>query len=149
MDEQDKDLACLTDLDMTWGFELHAFLRERSHETRAAGVAGDLHAFLQKHSQEAPVAGDAGDGTAETMDSSQRGAVDVSSFLVGPKQSRRWIRLKGGRWTPSRSRQGGPKAAQTHQQPPAPTTGTAKVPPRSCRAGQLTSSVAGDGYPRQ
>ena len=29
MDEQDKDLTRLTDLDVTWGFDLHAFLRER------------------------------------------------------------------------------------------------------------------------
>ena len=63
MDEQDEGLARLTDLDATWGFDLHAFLRERS--------------------QEAPVADDAGDGTAETMDSSQGGAVDASSVPAG------------------------------------------------------------------
>ena len=63
MDEQDEGLARLTDLDVTWGFDLHAFLLERS--------------------QEAPAAGDAGDGTAETMDSSQGGAVDASSVPAG------------------------------------------------------------------
>ena len=63
MDEQDEGLARLTDLDVTWGLDLHAFLRERS--------------------QEAPVAGDAGDGTAETMDSSQGGAVDASLVPAG------------------------------------------------------------------
>ena len=83
MDEQDKGLARLTDLDVTWGFDLHAFLRERSQETPAAGDAGDLHACLQERSQEAPVAGDAGDGIAETMDSSQEGAVDASSVPAG------------------------------------------------------------------
>ena len=59
MDEKDEGLTRLTDLDVTWGFDLHAFLQERS--------------------QEASVADDAGDGTAETMDSSQGGAVDTSS----------------------------------------------------------------------
>ena len=33
MDEQDEGLARLTDLDVTWGFDLHAFLRDRSQET--------------------------------------------------------------------------------------------------------------------
>ena len=83
MDEQDEGLARLTDLDVTWGFDMHAFLRERSQETPAAGDAGDLNACLQERSPEAPVAGDAGDGTAETMDSSQGGAVDASSVPTG------------------------------------------------------------------
>ena len=83
MDEQDEHLARLTDLDVTLGFDLHAFLRERSQEIPAAGDTGDLHACLQEHSQEAPVAGDAGDGRAETMDSSQGGAVDASSVPAG------------------------------------------------------------------
>ena len=83
MDEQDEGLARLTDLDVTWGFDMHAFLRERSQETPAAGDAGDLNACLQERSPEAPVAGDAGDGTAETMDSSQGGAVDASSVPPG------------------------------------------------------------------
>ena len=67
MDEQDEDLDRLTDLDVTWWFDLYAFLRERS--------------------QEAPVAGDAGDGTAEMMDSSQRGAVDASSVPAGTAET--------------------------------------------------------------
>ena len=83
MDEKDEDLARLTDLDVAWGFDLHAFMRERSQETPAAGDAGDLRACLREHSQEALVAGDAGDGTAETMDSSQGGAIDASSVPAG------------------------------------------------------------------
>ena len=62
MDGQDEGLARLTDLDVTWGFDLHAFVRDRS--------------------QEASVAGDAGDVTAETVDSSQGGAVDASLVPV-------------------------------------------------------------------
>ena len=83
MDEQDEGLARLTDLDVTWGFDLHVYLRDRSQEAPAAGDASDLHACLQERSQEAPVTGDAGDGTAETMDSSQEGAVDASSVPAG------------------------------------------------------------------
>ena len=83
MDEQDDGLARLTDLDVTWEFDLHAFLRERSQATPAAGNAGYLHACLQERSQEAPVTGDAGDRTAETMDSSQGDAVDASSVPAG------------------------------------------------------------------
>ena len=83
MDEQDKGLARLTDLDVTWRFDLHAFLREHSQETPAAGDTGDLHACLQERSRGAPVTGDAGDGTAETMDSSQGGAADASSVPAG------------------------------------------------------------------
>ena len=83
MDEQDEVLARLTGLDVTWGFDLHAFLQERPQETPAAGDAGDLLACLQERSKEAPVAGDAGDGTAETIDSSQGGAVDASSVPAG------------------------------------------------------------------
>ena len=44
MDEQNEGLARLTDLDVTWGFDLHAFLRDRSLEAPAADDAGDLHA---------------------------------------------------------------------------------------------------------
>ena len=82
MDEQDEGLDRLTDLGVTWGFDLHAFFRERSQETPAAGDAGDLHACLQERSHEAPVAGDA-DGAADTMDSSQGGTVDASSVPAG------------------------------------------------------------------
>ena len=59
LDEPDDGLARLNDLDVTWGFDLDAFLQERA--------------------QQAPAAGDAGDGTANTMDSSQGGAVDTPS----------------------------------------------------------------------
>ena len=59
IDEKDEGLDHLIDLDVTWGFGLHAFLRERSQETPAAG-----HAI---------------DGTVETMDSSQGGTMDASS----------------------------------------------------------------------
>jgi len=61
--ELDKGLARLNDLDLTWGFDLDAFLEERA--------------------QQAPAAGDAGDGNSETMGSSQGGAVDASSAPVG------------------------------------------------------------------
>ena len=67
MDEQSEGLARLTDLDVTWGFDLHACLQERSYE--------------------APLAGDADDGTAETMDTSQGGAVDASSVPPGRAES--------------------------------------------------------------
>ena len=87
MDEQDEDMARLADLDVTWGFDLHAVLRERSQETLAADNAGDLHACLQKRSQEAPVAGNAGDGTAETIDSPQGRAVGASSVPAGKAET--------------------------------------------------------------
>ena len=115
MDERDEGLDRLTDLDVTWGFDLPAFLRERSQET--------------------PAAGDASDETVETMESSKGGTMDASSVPAGraetvetmdclkgarwtpprsrqggPKQSRRWINLKGVRWTPPWCRQGGSKA---------------------------------------
>ena len=63
MDEQDEGLDRLTDLDVTWRFDLHAFVRGLSQETPAAGGAGD--------------------GTAETMGSSQGGAVDAFSVPAG------------------------------------------------------------------
>ena len=83
MYEQDQGLAHLTDLDMTWGFDLHAFVPDRSQETPAAGDVGDLHACLQERLREAPVDGDAGDKTVETMDSSREGAVDTTSLPAG------------------------------------------------------------------
>ena len=61
--ELDDGPAHLNDPDVTWGFDLDAFLQERV--------------------QQAPAAGDAGDGTAETMNSSQGGAVDASSAPAG------------------------------------------------------------------
>ena len=63
VDELDDGLARLNDLDMTWGFDMDAFLQERA--------------------QQAPAAGDAGDGTVETMGSSQGGSVDASSAPAG------------------------------------------------------------------
>ena len=83
MDEQDQGLDRLTDLDVTWGFDLRAFLRKRSQETPAAGDAGDLHVFLRERSQETPAAGDTGDETVEFVVSCQRGAVDASSVPAG------------------------------------------------------------------
>ena len=63
MIELDDGLARLNDLDVTWGVDLDECLQERA--------------------QQAPAAGDAGDGTAETMGSSQGGAVDASSAPAG------------------------------------------------------------------
>ena len=63
VNELDDGLAHLNDVDVTWGF--------------------DLDAFLQELAQQVPAAGKAGDGTAETMDSSQGGAVDASSAPAG------------------------------------------------------------------
>ena len=63
MDEQDEDLGRLIALDVTWGFDLHALLRERSRET--------------------PAADDAGDETVEKMDSFQGGTMDASSVPAG------------------------------------------------------------------
>ena len=63
LDELNDGLAHLNDLDVTWGFDLDAFLQERA--------------------QQAPAAGDADDGAAEKMDSSQEGAVDASSTPTG------------------------------------------------------------------
>ena len=63
MDELHDGLALLNDLDVT--------------------LESDLDAFSQERAQQAPAAGDAGDWTAETMDSSQGGAVDASSAPGG------------------------------------------------------------------
>ena len=57
MDELDDGLARLNDFDLTWGFDLDAFLEERA--------------------QEAPAAGDAGDGTDETMGSSRLSLIHI------------------------------------------------------------------------
>ena len=66
VDELDDDLAHLNDLDVTQGFDLDTFLQERARQ--------------------APSAGD-DDGTAQTMDSSQGGAVDASSVPAGRAES--------------------------------------------------------------
>ena len=67
MDELHDGLALLNDLDVT--------------------LESDLDAFSQERAQQAPAAGDAGDWTAETMDSSQGGAVDASSAPAGSAES--------------------------------------------------------------
>ena len=41
MDEQEGGVDFLNDLDVTWGFDLHAVWRQRSQETTDAGDAGD------------------------------------------------------------------------------------------------------------
>ena len=87
MDEQDEGLDRLTELDVTWGFDLHAFLRERSQETPAAGDASDGTVERMDSSQGSTMdassvpAGRA--ETAETMDSSQGGRMDASSVPAG------------------------------------------------------------------
>ena len=91
MDEQGEGLDRLADLDVTWGFDLHAFLRERSQETPAAGDAGNETVETMDSSQ--GVAVDASSvpvGRAETveaLDSSQGGAMDASSVLAGRAES--------------------------------------------------------------
>ena len=87
MDELDEGLARLNDLDLTWGFDLDAFLEERAQQVPAAGDAGDGTAETMGSSRGGAVdASSAPVGrveTAETMDSSQRGAVDASSVPAG------------------------------------------------------------------
>ena len=80
--------------------------------------------IVQTHS---PAAG------AKTIGSSHGGAVDASSATAGGPKARRVVRLKGVRWTPPRSRQGGPKATSAQHQLSALTLGTVGFPPRSCR----------------
>ena len=67
VNELDDDLADLNDLDVTWGF--------------------DLDAFVQEIAQQPPAAGEAGDETPEAMGSSQEGAVDASSVPAGRAES--------------------------------------------------------------
>ena len=134
VDVLDDDLAHLNSLDVMRDF--------------------DLDPFLQEHRQQALAAGDAGDGKAEAIGSSQGGEVDASSApaerveseAIGWSQrgavdanAKRAVRLTGARWKPPRSRQGGPKATSAQHQLPAPTKGTARIPPRSCRVGQRTT----------
>lgn len=59
VDKLDDGLTRLNDLELTWGF--------------------DVDAVLGEGAQQAPATADAGDGTAETMPSSQEGAVDIFS----------------------------------------------------------------------
>ena len=130
MDEQDEDLARLTDLDVTWGFDQHACLQERS--------------------QEAPVAGDAGNGTAETTDSAQGGAVDASSVLAGRVETVETMdSSQGGAVSAASIPAGDDERDSGALAATAPTKGTTMIPPQSCRGRKLTISVAGDGCPRQ
>ena len=116
LDELDDGLARLDDLDVTWGVDLDAFCRSAHsrHLPRAMLATGQPRRWVRLKE------------VRWTPPRPRQGR---------PKQSRRWVRLKGA-WTPPRSRQGGPKVTRAHQQPPAPTKGTAKIPPRSCRGGQ-------------
>ena len=105
MDGLDDGLAHSNDLDATWGFDLDEFLQERA--------------------QPAPAAGEAGDGTAETMGSSQRGALDALSVPAG--------RAEGD--------PGAASASYTSQ-------GNGEDPP-AVLSGQHTSSAATGGSSRQ
>ena len=67
VDELNDDLAHLNNFDVTWGF--------------------DLDAFLEEHRQQVPAAADAGNGKPETISSSQGGAVNASSALAGRVES--------------------------------------------------------------
>ena len=74
--ELDDHLAHLNDLDMTWGFDPDTFLQERR--------------------QQAPAAGDAGNGKAETIGSSQGGAVDAFLAPAGRAKSKTIGSSQGG-----------------------------------------------------
>ena len=63
VDELGDHLAQLDDFDVPWGFDLDAVLRERT--------------------QQLPAAGETDDGTADTVGSSQGGAVDAPSAQAG------------------------------------------------------------------
>lgn len=63
MDELGDNLVRLSDLELTWGSDRDAVLRERA--------------------QQAPVAVDAGDRSAKTMGSSHEGAMGPSSVAAG------------------------------------------------------------------
>ena len=105
VDELEDDLAHLNNLDVTWGFDLDAFLQERR--------------------QQAPAAGDAGDG-----------------------KPRREVRLKGVRWTPPWSRQGGLKSRRelrlkgALQASLAPARGTESEARASSQGGSVDASSA-------
>ena len=91
MDEEDEGQDRLTDLDVTWGLDLHAFLRERSLETSAAGDASDgiveTMGSCQEGTMDASSVPPGRVETVETMDSSQGGAVDASSVPSGRAES--------------------------------------------------------------
>ena len=135
VDELDNGLARLNDLDVTWGFDLDAFLQERAQQAPAVCGTAETLCSSQRGAADASSAPAGTAETVDTMGSSQGAWTPPRSRQGGPKQSRRWVRLKGA-WTPPRSRQGGSKATWSHQQPPAPAKATGKIPPRSCRGGQ-------------
>ena len=56
----------------------------------------DLHAFLRERSQETPAAGDASDWTVETMDSSQGGTMDASLVPAGRAETVETMELSQG-----------------------------------------------------
>ena len=91
MDEHGGGLDNLNDLDVAWGFDLHALLQERLQEAPAAGDAGDETLHTIDLSQAGAVdassvpAGRA--ETVETVNSSQEGAVDASSVPAGRAES--------------------------------------------------------------
>ena len=82
--ELDDHLAHLNDLDMTWGFDPDTFLQERRQQAPAAGDAGNGKAETIGSSQGGAVdafLAPAGRAKSETIGSSQGGAVDAFSFL--------------------------------------------------------------------
>ena len=126
MGELDDGLARLNDLNVTWRFALHAFLQERA--------------------QEVPAAGDAGDGTAETLDSSQGGAVDASSVPTGRDET---VETKG-------SSQGGvvdassvPAGRAESDSGASAASGTDQGNGEDPPAVLSGRAAAGDGSPRQ
>ena len=90
VDELDDDLAHMDDLDVTWGFDLNAFLPESRRQAPAVGDAGDGKAETIVSSQGGAVdasSAPAGRGERETIGSSQGGAVDASSVPAGRAES--------------------------------------------------------------
>lgn len=81
----------LNDLELTWGFDLGAFLEERAQKVPAAGDAGTGTAETIGSSQERAVeacsAPAGGFRTAEAMRSSQGGPMDAPSAPAGRAES--------------------------------------------------------------
>ena len=75
-DDVIDDLAHVNHLDLTWGYFLDAFLRERA--------------------QHEPAVGEAGGGTLETIGLSQGGVVDVSSPSAGRAETETIVLAQGG-----------------------------------------------------
>ena len=124
-DDVIDDLAHVNHLDLTWGYFLDAFLRERA--------------------QQAPDVGEAGGRTLETIGSSQGGAVDVSSAPAGRAETETIGLSYGGAVdapsVPAGRADSDPGAASI----PTPTKGTVRTLTRYCRGGPRTSLAAGDG----